>query len=204
MSPAREHAVFPTTMWSEVRRAGARDRGALEDFAARYRSVLMRYLGRRGLPEWDAEDLCQEILLKLIRGAVLANADPAKGRFRSLLLAVTRNTLADRQRARRQIPAALPDGAAAEEVGAGGEDPEFDHEWALHLAAAALAYLESEGSPYYAVLRDHLQGQAQDRNRLWLARRKLIARIRHEIAMTCASAHDFEDEVAYLSRFLRP
>ena len=67
---------------------------------------------------------------------------------------------------------------------------------------AALARLEADGSPYYGVLRGHLAGIKQDRQKLWLARRKLVAGIRHEIASTCGSHVDFERELAHLARFL--
>jgi hypothetical protein len=74
----------------------------------------------------------------------------------------------------------------------------------LHLARRALQRLRDEDSPYLEVLQVHLDGRSVDRKRLWHARRRLIAHIRHEEAMTCSSHDDFEEEVAYLSRFLRP
>ncbi len=69
---------------------------------------------------------------------------------------------------------------------------------------AAMAQLESVQSPYHQVLRDRLAGQKQDRKRLYHARRRLIALIRSEIAMTCSSHREFEEETAYLSPYLRP
>ncbi len=82
------------------------------------------------------------------------------------------------------------------------EDAQFDLQWTLHLAAIALEKLEAEGSPYVQVLRAHLAGDRPDRNKLWIARRKLIAGIRREIALTTRSHREFEEEVAYLSRYL--
>jgi hypothetical protein len=54
------------------------------------------------------------------------------------------------------------------------------------------------------VLRRHLSGQRPERNKLWIARRKLVALVRREIALTCRSSAEFEEEVALLARYLRP
>ena len=43
---------------------------------------------------------------------------------------------------------------------------------------------------------------AQDRNKLWIARKKLTALIRDEIAYTCQSTDQIEAELAYLSGYL--
>ncbi len=51
-------------------------------------------------------------------------------------------------------------------------------------------------------MKGHLAGESQNRNKLWIARNKLIALIRHEIALTCRSPEEFEEEAAYLSTFL--
>lgn len=185
-------------MWSTIRRAGCRDDAALQRFADRYRPVVGEFARRKGLVAGDAEDVAQEVFLRLLKGEVLAGADPEKGRFRSLLLTITTRVMIDRHRRRRELTLdELPQVSAPP-----GDDEEFDRLWALQLVEAALAQLEQEGSPYYTVLREHLAGAKQDRQRLWLARRKLVARIRHEIAATCGSHGDFERELAHLSRFL--
>jgi hypothetical protein len=190
--------MFPTTVWSDIHHAADSDPEALQNFANHYRPAIRAFLKHRGFRDSEADDICQDVFVRVLAGDVLAGADPAKGRFRSLMLAVTRHVVLDRHRKRREGP--LPDlSHVAEET-----DETFDREWILHLSRLALAYLESQGSPYHAVLRDHLAGIKQDRNKLWIARRKLIARIRHEIALTCSSHDQFEEEVAYLSSYLRP
>ncbi len=191
-------AMFPTTMWSTIREAGQRDNVALGRFAERYRPAVLAFARRRGFAEGDAEDICQDVFVRLLRGNVLAGAHPEKGRFRSLLLAVTQHVIIDRLRRQRSVPIEAIATQSSE------RDEVFDREWVLHLAATALDRLGEQGSPYYPVLKDHLAGIHQDRKRLWIARRKLIALIRHEIAMTCASHREFEEEVAYLSAYLRP
>ena len=83
-------------------------------------------------------------------------------------------------------------------------DPDFDQLWVLHLTGRAFQRLRDEGSPYYPVLQDHLEGRPVDRQKLWIARRKLTALLRDEVAQTCSSPEDFEEEVAYLAPLLRP
>ena len=191
--------MFPTTMWSTIRQAAASDGPALERLAEKYRPAIVAFLRRRGFCESDADDVCQDVFVRLLAGRVLANADPAKGRFRSLLLAVTTHQIQDRLRRRSDAPLVDPDSQPADR-----RDADFDRQWVVHLANIALDLLEEQGSAYFAVLRDHLAGERQDRQRLWIARRKLIALIRHEIALTCATQAEFEEEVAYLSAYLRP
>ena len=50
---------------------------------------------------------------------------------------------------------------------------------------------------------DHLVGAKWDRNKLWIARRKLAKLIRREVPSTCTTHADSEEELAYLSRYLR-
>jgi len=189
--------VFPGTVWTTIRRAGEDDREALERFASEYRPPVLRFLRRRGFSPPDAEDLCQEVFLRLIRGRVLSRAEPSRGRFRNLLLTVATRVVQDNARKRR---ATVP----LEEEPAGAAESDFDGEWALELLQKAFAHLKKEGSPYYEVLQNHLEGRTQDRNRLWIARGKLLARIRHEVALTCESPEEVEEEMSHLGPYLRP
>ncbi len=184
-----------------VGHAGEGERDALERLCAAYRPAILRFIRGRGLSAADADDVCQEVFVKLLGGETLARADRRRGRFRSLVLTVTRRTIVDRYRARKP-EAPLPDAEPPGADEARERDEAFDREWVLLLAERAMAALREEGSPYWAVLRDHLDGEKQDRQKLWIARRKLIARIRAEVMKTCRDHAEFEDEVAYLSRFL--
>jgi len=188
--------VFPTTIWTRIGQAGAQDAAALEEFAVRYRPAVLEFIHRRGFRGALADDLCQEVFLRVLRGSVLAKADPDRGRFRSLLATITMHVLHDHLRKRNEVPAPLPDLAAAPD--------DFDHAWALHLTARALEQLREQGSPYFDVLTAHLTGGKPGRNRLWIARRKLAALIRHEIVQTCATPAEVEEELAHLRPYLRP
>ena len=190
--------MFPTTIWTTIHRAGEQDGVALEDVAQRYRQPVLEYIRRRGFQGSDAEDLCQDVFVRVLAGGVLAKADPDRGRFRSLLLAVTTHVIFDRLRKRRDVP--------VEDIEPPPPDApdDFDMAWVLHLTERAIARLRDEGSPYYDVLEGHLTGQAQDRNKLWIARHKLAAQIRREVAFTCATREDFDREMALLAPYLRP
>ncbi len=188
--------MFPTTIWTSIRQAGEQDPAALADFGERYRQPVLEFVQGRGFRGADAEDICHDVFLRVLRGGVLAKADRDRGRCSSLLLSVTTHVIQDRQRRRRETP--------SEEIEATQPEADFDRAWAWHLTERALEALRQEGSPYYDVLRLHLSGQKQDRNKLWIARRKLGALIRREVAYTCASPEDLEEELAYLSRYLRP
>lgn len=188
--------MFPTTVWTRIHQAGAWDQAALEEFAQRYRPAVLEFIESRGFHTANAEDLCQDVFLRILRGGVLAKADSTRGRFRSLLLAVTTHVIQDHLRKRREIP--------VQDLEPPAHEPDFDQTWAWHLAQRALERLCDDDSPYYNVLVEHLLGEKQDRNKLWIARRKLAAMIRQEVALTCATRADCEDELAYLSRYLQP
>jgi RNA polymerase sigma-70 factor (ECF subfamily) len=69
-------------------------------FHARYHDVILTWCRRRELPGACAEDLTQEIWLKLLRDIHTYN--PEKGRLRSWLKSVVNNTLTDYWR-RQQV-----------------------------------------------------------------------------------------------------
>lgn len=188
--------MFPTTVWTRIHQAAAWDQAALQEFAQRYRPAVLEFIESRGFHTANADDLCQDVFLRILRGGVLAKADSTRGRFRSLLLAVTTHVIQDHLRKRKEV--------SVQDLEPPARQRDFDNAWALHLTQRALDRLRDEDSPYYKVLADHLVGEKQDRNKLWIARGKLAAMIRQEVALTCATRADFEEELAYLSRYLQP
>lgn len=107
-TPAEEGCTLaiPSTHISllcELREGGQRDE-AWEVFHARYRSVIHGWCLRRGLPPDDAEDLTQDILLKLFQQLPNYSHDPTRGPFRSWLKAVVSNALTDFRRRQQRRP----------------------------------------------------------------------------------------------------
>jgi RNA polymerase sigma-70 factor (ECF subfamily) len=82
---APRDAAFHTTRWSLVTRAGAEAGAALGELCAKYWYPLYCCVRRHGYSPEDAQDLTQGFFAKLLRHESFADADPAKGRFRTWL-----------------------------------------------------------------------------------------------------------------------
>src|SRR5947209_1028962 len=70
-------------------------------FQACYREVILGWCRSRGLDRRTAEDLTQEILIKLLEALPRHEHNPDRGRFRSWLKTVVRHVLADHWRRQR-------------------------------------------------------------------------------------------------------
>jgi RNA polymerase sigma-70 factor (ECF subfamily) len=105
--PPEEAAVsIPSThpsLLCDLIRDSQRDE-AWAVFHARYRGVIFRWCLRRGLPADGAEDLTQDVLLKLFRHLPQYKHDPARGQFRAWLKAVVNNILTDFWRRQQRRP----------------------------------------------------------------------------------------------------
>jgi RNA polymerase sigma-70 factor (ECF subfamily) len=75
------------------------------EFDAIYRPMLFAYLRKRGLKEFEANDVVQDIFVKLLRG--IHTYDRAKCQFRSWLFSLAHNTLIDHARRRAAYAKAL-------------------------------------------------------------------------------------------------
>ena len=100
---------FQTTRWSIV--LSCAQTGETQDAAQKALTELCRVywrpvfalICRRGYSVTDAQDLTQDFFVMVLRGNLLLLADPARGRFRSLLRTAVENFLNDKQHlARRQ------------------------------------------------------------------------------------------------------
>ncbi|MBI3724948.1 RNA polymerase sigma factor [bacterium] len=217
---------FPSTLWTLIRSAGAGREAAVADFVTRYRPAVVRFACRRGLDAAEAEDIAQEVFVRVFDDGLLGRADRAQGRFRSLLLAVTRHVLGhhfERRSAQKRGGGKAPlsldrtDVAAIAEVAARDErDPDFDREWLAALLARALERLKVENRSYHECLSAFLvhgkshkevaaalgKTEAQVRHAISRGKAKLGAILRDEIAEYALSPGEFADEVRYLSALL--
>src|SRR5437660_1288726 len=90
---------FDSTHWSVVLRAGD-SKGpqyaeSLEKLCRAYWYPLYAFVRRNRRDPEEARDLTQEFFAKLLEKKWLAQADPARGRFRTFLLAALKHFLAN-------------------------------------------------------------------------------------------------------------
>jgi RNA polymerase sigma-70 factor (ECF subfamily) len=151
---------FPTTHWSRIFAAGDPEassaREALAELCQSYWFPLYAYIRRRGHDPDRAQELTQDLFVRLLEKNVLAAADPARGRFRAFLRAVCADFLANRrdwEGARKRggdrvfIPinvAEAEDRYAAEPTHEWTAERLFDRSWALILLGRVLDRLRRE------------------------------------------------------------
>jgi DNA-directed RNA polymerase specialized sigma24 family protein len=151
--------AFPETHRSvvlAVRSADAAERArALETVVAAYwRPVYRHVRGRFRVPEPEAEDLAQGFFAAALEKGWLARYDPARGRFRSYLLACLQAFVANQQRdgrrlkrggGLRHVPLETEDEAGETRelplADKGDIEAEFQREWARGLFALAVRAL---------------------------------------------------------------
>jgi DNA-directed RNA polymerase specialized sigma24 family protein len=153
--------AFEGTRWSVVLRARAGGdtpaaEAALAELCQAYWYPLYAFVRRGGIPHHEAQDLTQGYFLHLIGRDGLATVDPAKGRFRSFLLASLKHFLAherDRAQALKRgggqapLPIDVSDGESRYAIEPADErTPEAAYErlWAMAVLDAALADLQQE------------------------------------------------------------
>lgn len=172
-------AQFVTTHWSEI--VAARDEGspdaarALESLCAAYWFPLYAWLRRQGRTVQDAEDLTQAFFGHLLSKERLKQAERARGRFRSFLIASMKNFVCnewDKETAQKRggqvqfVPLATD--VAEERLGREPTDatnPElaFERLWAATLLEGAIRRLRVEYArdgkgAMLDLLRTHLSG----------------------------------------------
>lgn len=172
-------AQFRTTRWSVVLHAGQSldGRRALEQLCENYWYPLYAFVRRRGHQPHEAQDLTQEFFARLIEGESLKAVDPAKGKFRTFLLAAMKHFLANTWRDANR----LKRGGGRQIISWDGLDPEeryrlepeteqspeeiFDRRWAQTVVNQSVARLRSEMEAEgmrdrFEALRAFLQGAA--------------------------------------------
>jgi RNA polymerase sigma-70 factor (ECF subfamily) len=152
--------AFVATHWSLVVAAARSDttraRAALEKLCRAYWLPIYAFVRRQGRSPHDAQDLTQAFFARLLEKNYLADADRARGRFRSFLLASLKHFLANewaragaKKRGGRRTVISLD--AAGAETACGFEladntTPEkiFEWRWALALLEQVLRRLREE------------------------------------------------------------
>jgi RNA polymerase sigma-70 factor (ECF subfamily) len=219
---------FPTTVWTVIREAGIGRKTAQSEFVVRYRPAVVQFARFRGLDAAEAEDIAQEVFLALFDDKVLERADRALGRFRSLVLAVTRHVLSRhfeykgaQRRGGGKNPVSLTRSTGEElDIAAisaeNTRDSDFDREWLVVLLNRSLAKLKSENENlckclHAFLVEDRRQSEiaaafgtteSAVRNAIYRGRARLSAILRDEVESYASSPGEFEDEVRYLQGLL--
>lgn len=218
---------LPSTMWTAIARARSGGREALETLVRQYRPPVVAFARNAGFPPDEAEDIAQEVFLAIVRDDVLAKADRNRGKFRSLLLAITRHAMSARRRKaarRKESPPATEPGEEAlplEDLAVAADvDDDFDRLWVQNLVRIGMNRLreesDKEGSRHFeALLMFSSEGLAYPAigerlglsvtdvtNLLHQARLRLKRHVLAEMRHTAISPDDYESEAAYLARFL--
>ena len=168
------NAEFLPTRWSIVLAAAdgkSISRRALEELARAYWFPLYAFIRRQGHSAAESEDLTQEFFFQLLERQLLESVDPAKGRFRSFLLACAkhflshqRNKVRAQKRGGNQALISLDSAEsryAVEPADALTPERLFERRWALAvldqvLARLAAQYAQREESALFDALKETL------------------------------------------------
>ncbi len=178
---------FQTTHWSVVLVAGRetslKSAEALEQLCRAYWYPLYTYIRRRASDQVEAQDLTQEFFARMLAKQWLAQAEPARGKFRSFLLASLNHFLANEwHRSQRQKRGGGRPAISLDDTAEGRylvqpsteATPEkaYERQWALTLFDRALEQLRAEHARtgkdrQYELLKDYLwqQGNADEYQR---------------------------------------
>ncbi len=151
-------ARFETTSWSLILRAaggGEAETEAVSRVLERYWPAVYAFIRASGSGREEAEDLTQSFFARLLEKKYLQQADRARGRFRSFLLAAVKHFLAnesDRVRAKKRgggvvhVPIDLLsiESSVAPAIATTTPDKCFENRWALSVLQAALEQVRNE------------------------------------------------------------
>ena len=206
---------MPSTMWTTILQFRC-DPERVKDFVVRrYRQPVLEFARRQGLKDEDAEDVAQEVFLRVCQETFLKRADQIRGKFRTVLLAVTkhvigswrRHEMAGKRDRRREVSLegmTLPDELPA--------DPEFDRLWVQNLMTQAMERLKKDAGTEalklqleglsYQEIAERLGKKTTDvTNFIHRAKERLKKEFERLIA-EYSTREDVAEEIAQLRRFL--
>lgn len=140
-----------------------RDAEAWQEFDVAYRDLIRRYCARSGLQVSDTEDVCQLVLLALVRSLPRFHFDPGRGRFRNYLGRIVKNCIFQ-QRARQEDAARSLEDCVEATLASASDDPVeagWDEEWSNHHLRRAMRAVRASCKPASLVIFERLlRGQS--------------------------------------------
>jgi RNA polymerase sigma-70 factor (ECF subfamily) len=215
---------FDTTSWSLIRAVG--DVQAFDTFVRIYWKPLYFFVRQHGQDNESAKDIVQDFLTSVLERGTLSKADPARGRFRTFLLASLTNFMKDcakaaaRQKRGGDQTILSLDFAGGEreytlEV-ASGESPEtvLHRTWAKTLWRQALSELKAEpvhleafhlylaDVDYEAIARKTGLTPAAAKMAVHRLKGQLRDTVQHYILQTCNDEDELKAEMAEFMQLL--
>jgi len=146
---------FESTVWTVIDKAKKRDPSAIDRMISNYSAPLLAFIRNRGFSPEDAEDVLQEVLIRIYDTEFLRKADRLKGKFRSILLGVTKKCilkLLEKRGAQKRgggMPSISLEDLRVNEEGeiplAAEENSDFNRLWFQNVFRLAMRKLEEEG-----------------------------------------------------------
>lgn len=216
---------FPTTSWTLVRSSA--NLKALDSLITVYWKPLYFFVRQQGHSNETAKDIVQEFLKTLMERDAIKRADPARGRFRTFLLASLSNFLKDWAKAESRLKRggdqtifsldfASGESEFVREV-ARGESPEtlLNRAWAYSLWRHALDELKGDpahldafrmylaDSDYAAICRKTGLTEAAAKTAVHRLKGQLRDIVTGHLRETVANEEDLEVELAEFLALLR-
>lgn len=220
---------FESTIWDFIKKA-RKSKTALDQLIRMYRPAIVNFVCRCGFAEEEAEDLSQEVFMRICKGNVLDRIDQEKGKFRTFLLVMTKNIIASEVRKRQAEkrgggvkPLSIEEMKTNNDFDLQGKkedrDEEFNRLWLQNLVRQALVRLESESDSkknlYFQALTLYLGGlryeevakklgkTMQDvKVLIHYARTKVKTHVKELIIDYSSSQQEYEEELRALSKYL--
>jgi RNA polymerase sigma factor (sigma-70 family) len=134
---------------------------AWDEFFARYWPTIYGFARHRGCSLHTAEEIVQDVMLKVFQNRDVYQYDPARGHFRDWLGVVVRNTVAEHRRRPANRARAVGGDGLLEQA---ADEPDADAAWesafenSLMLALLDAVRRESSARTYLAFELVHLEG----------------------------------------------
>lgn len=215
-----ENVRFQATPWTMVLRG---DSQALDHLISIYWKPVYFYVRRKGHDVETAKDITQEFWETILERASVEKADPARGKFRTFLLAALSNFLTDEARAalslkrgggQRLLSLDFSQGETQFRLEPASDEPpeaSFNRRWARTVLKEALEELKP---PYVDAVKLHLAGETEIASKLGVSesdaknyvhrgRARLREILTAKIRETVDDPSQLEEEISEFLRSIR-